>query len=160
MAEYIERDAAMLTPILPKEYRQYQTENLDDAYEQGWLDAIDNLKNAPAADVVEKPQWISVKNKLPEAETEVLAVCNRNGFRFVCPASYEDGAILTQDSIWSWYDLDNYGTFSEENDDYFIPEGWWENRQFTPDDVYNSPVDCPVTHWMPLPELPDRTEED
>lgn len=53
MAEYIERDAAMLTPILPKEYRQYQTENLDDAYEQGWLDAIDNLKNAPAADVVE-----------------------------------------------------------------------------------------------------------
>ena len=51
MAEYIERDAAMLTPILPKEYRQYQTENLDDAYEQGWLDAIDNLKNAPAAAV-------------------------------------------------------------------------------------------------------------
>lgn len=52
MAEYIERDAAMLTPILPKEYRQYQTENLDDAYEQGWLDALGNLKNAPAADVV------------------------------------------------------------------------------------------------------------
>lgn len=52
MAEYIERDAAMLTPILPKEYRQYQTENLDDAYEQGWLDALGNLKNAPAVDVV------------------------------------------------------------------------------------------------------------
>lgn len=52
MPEYIERDAAMLTPILPKEYRQYQTENLDDAYEQGWLDALGNLKNAPAADVV------------------------------------------------------------------------------------------------------------
>lgn len=51
MAEYIERDAAMLTPVLPKEYRQYQTENLDDAYEQGWLDALGNLKNAPAADV-------------------------------------------------------------------------------------------------------------
>lgn len=52
MAEYIERDAAMLMPILPKEYRQYQTENLDDAYEQGWLDALGNLKNAPAVDVV------------------------------------------------------------------------------------------------------------
>lgn len=51
MAEYIDRDAAMLTPILPKEYRQYQTENLDDAYEEGWLDALSNLKNAPAADV-------------------------------------------------------------------------------------------------------------
>lgn len=52
MVEYIERDVAMLMPILPKEYRQYQTENLDDAYEQGWLDAIGNLKNVPAADVV------------------------------------------------------------------------------------------------------------
>ena len=104
--------------------------------------------------------WISVEDKLPEAETEVLAVCNRNGFRFVCPAIYEDGAVLTQDSIWSWYDLNSYGTYSEENDDYFIPVGWWENRQFTPDDVYNSPVDCPVTHWMPLPAPPDRTEED
>lgn len=52
MPKYMERDAAMLTPILPKEYRQYQTENLDDAYEQGWLDALGNLKNAPAVDVV------------------------------------------------------------------------------------------------------------
>lgn len=60
MAEYIERDAAMLTPVLPKEYRQYQTENLDDAYEQGWLDALGNLKNAPAADVapVIHARWV------------------------------------------------------------------------------------------------------
>lgn len=51
MAEYIEREAAMLTPVLPKEYRRYQTYNLDDAYELGWEDALNNLKNAPAADV-------------------------------------------------------------------------------------------------------------
>ena len=29
-------------------------------------------------------------------------------------------------------------------------------RQFTPDDVYNSPVDCTVTDWMPLPNLPKK----
>lgn len=51
MIEYIEREAASLTPVLPKEHRKYQTDNLDDAYEQGWEDALDNLKNAPAADV-------------------------------------------------------------------------------------------------------------
>lgn len=118
------------------------------------------VEDFPAADVAGAPQWISVEDKLPDAETEVLAVCNRNGFRFVCPAIYENGTVLTQDSMWSWYDLDNYGTYSEENDDYVIPEGWWENRQFTPDDVYNSPVDCPVTHWMPLPAPPNNTEED
>lgn len=102
--------------------------------------------------------WISVKDKLPEPETEVLAVCVRNGYRFICPVIYEDGTILTQDSMWNWYELDNYGTYSEENDDYFVPEGWWENRQFTPDDVYNNPVDCAVTHWMLLPEPPKDTE--
>lgn len=52
MAEYIELEAAMLTPVLPKEHRHYQTSNLDDVYAQGWADALDNLKNAPAADVV------------------------------------------------------------------------------------------------------------
>lgn len=62
--------------------------------------------------------------------------------------------MLTQNSMWNWYELENYGTYSEENDDYFVPEGWWENRQFTPDDIYNNPVDCTVTHWMPLPEPP------
>lgn len=51
MVEYIEREAAMLTPVLPKEHRHYQTSNLDDVYAQGWADALDNLKNAPAADV-------------------------------------------------------------------------------------------------------------
>lgn len=51
MAEYIEKEAAMLTPVLPKEHRHYQTSNLDDVYAQGWADALDNLKNAPAYDV-------------------------------------------------------------------------------------------------------------
>ena len=105
-------------------------------------------------DAVSVPQWISIKDRLPEVETEVLVACDRNGYRFACPAIYEDGTVLTQDSIWNWYDLENYGTYSEENDDYFVPQGWWENRQFTPDDIYNSPVDCAVTDWMPLPEPP------
>lgn len=143
MAEYIERKAFL-------DYMKGTSRYFDVKFD---------IENFPAADVIERPQWISVEDKLPDAETEVLVVCNRNGFRFVCPAIYEDGTVLTQDSIWNWYDLDNYGTYSEENDDYFIQEGWWENRQFTPDDIYNNPVDCAVTHWMPLPLPPDRTSE-
>lgn len=78
MAEYIEREAAMTTPVLPKEYRQYQTDNLDDAYEQGWLDALDNLKNAPSVSV---PQWISVKDRLPKPdENPVLAATDEPGY--------------------------------------------------------------------------------
>lgn len=52
MAEYIEREAAMTVPVLPKEYRTYPTANLDGAYEAGWNDALENLRNIPAAENV------------------------------------------------------------------------------------------------------------
>ena len=100
--------------------------------------------------------WVEVEEGRPKAENEVLALCDRNGVQFVCPAIYEDGTVLAQDSMWkwNWNDLYNYGTYSEEDDDYYVPEGWWENRQFTPDNVYNNPIDCEVTRWMELPDAP------
>ena len=60
MDEYIEREAAMTVPVLPKEHREYQTFNLDDAYEQGWNDALENLVNVPTADVapVRHARWV------------------------------------------------------------------------------------------------------
>lgn len=110
-----------------------------------------------SAELLER-RWIPVTERLPEPETDVLAVCNRNGYIFVVPAIYEDGKMLTQDSKWNWCDIYTYGLYNEEADDYYVPSGWWENRQFNPDDVYNNPVDCPVTHWMPLPEPPEVKE--
>ena len=152
MADYIDREK------LPAKIDEAFFGTDPDGKEQiGVLKCRAIIREIPTADV-EPVGWISVKDKLPEPETEVLAVCVRNGYRFICPVIYEDGTKLTQDSIWNWYELDNYGTYSEENDDYFVPEGWWENRQFTPDDVYNNPVDCAVTHWMPLPDPPKDAE--
>ena len=118
-------------------------------------DLIERLTAENAA-LREKQRRIPVTERMPEPETDVLAVCNRNGYIFVIPAIYEDGKMLTQDSAWNWSDIDCYGLYDEEADDYYIPEGWWENRQFNPDDVYNNPVDCAVTHWMPLPEAPEE----
>lgn len=118
-------------------------------------DLIERLTAENAA-LREKQQWIPVTERMPEPETDVLAVCNRNGYIFVIPAIYEDGKLLTQESAWNWSDIYCYGLYDEEADDYYIPEGWWENRQFNPDDVYNNPVDCAVTHWIPLPEAPEE----
>ena len=119
-------------------------------------DAIERLLAENAALREKVPQWTSVEERLPEPETDVLIVCNRNGYVFVTPAIYEDGKMLTQESAWNWNDIYGYGLYSEEDDDYFIPAGWWEDRQFNPDDVYNNPVDCTVTHWMPLPGAPEE----
>lgn len=97
-------------------------------------------------------EWISVKERLPDPETEVVILALRKNFKIMTTAMYEDGTVSTDDSIWNWYDIDfNY---DEENDQYLIPEGWWEYRHYNPDDVYNNCVDDIVTHWMPLPEAP------
>lgn len=102
-------------------------------------------------------EWISVEDRFPDPETEVFILAVRNScdgckYNIVTTAMYEDGKMSTEDSIWNWYDLDF--DYDEENDQYLIPEGWWEYRHYNPDDVYNNCVDDIVTHWMPLPEAP------
>lgn len=105
-------------------------------------------------EALERIRWIPCSEKMPEPEIEVLVVCRRGGVSFVCPAMHEDGKMLTGDSIWNWNEIDGYGLYNEDADDWFIPEGWWEYRQFNDDDSYNNIIDCTVTHWIPLPKPP------
>ena len=52
MAEYLDR-AVILSMHAPlKSNRHYQTYNLDDAYEQGWDDALSCIEYIPSADAV------------------------------------------------------------------------------------------------------------
>ena len=100
-------------------------------------------------------KWISVSEKLPDTETEVIVLAKRKfkggGFRYIITtALYEDGTVLENDSIWYWNDLD--GEWNEEEDCYIIPEGWWEDRHYNMDEVYNNAIDDEVVAWQPLPE--------
>lgn len=52
----ISRQAAISIPVLPKEHRNYRTYNLDDAYEDGWLDALASVNNLPSAE--RRGRWI------------------------------------------------------------------------------------------------------
>lgn len=104
------------------------------------------------------PRWIPVTEHLPKCEQEVL-ICTEKKLvgkdayidSIVTPAIYEDGTMTENDSIWQWEDIDWAG-WDEDEDCGIIPEGWWENRHFNPDGVYNNPVDRKVVAWMPLPE--------
>lgn len=51
MSRYINMDDAITYPVMPVEYRKYQTMNLDDAYEQGWYDLQNLIEKMPTADV-------------------------------------------------------------------------------------------------------------
>lgn len=100
-------------------------------------------------------RWIPVSERMPKPEEEVLVTAVRkwkDGTRnyIVTPAIYEDGNVPENDSIWCWEDIS--GKWDEENDCMIIPEGWWENRQYNPDCMYNSAVDDEVVAWMPMPE--------
>lgn len=110
-----------------------------------------------------EPKWIPCRERMPECEQEVLIctmkkvyVSRKSGMEWyeeptITPALYEDGTMLEVNSKWRWEDID-YAGWDEEEDCGIIPEGWWENRHFNQDDVYNNVVDKKVIAWMPLPE--------
>lgn len=92
---------------------------------------------------------------MPPVETEVFIIAKRKyrggEVRYITTtAMYEDGTVLENDSCWNWEDIE--GEWDEKNDCYIIPEGWWENRYYNPDEVYNNVVDDEVIYWQPLPE--------
>lgn len=49
MDDLIKRQDAVTLPVAPKRYRKYQTNNLDDAYEQGWEDLQKCIERLPSA---------------------------------------------------------------------------------------------------------------
>ena len=135
-------------------------------------DAIEELQaqlmysNDAAKAIADKePKWIPVTERLPKCEQEVL-ICTEKKLvgkdayidSIVTPAIYEDGTMIENDSIWRWVDID-YAGWDEEEDCGIIPEGWWENRHFNPDEVYNNLVDRKVIAWMPLPKPPKEETE-
>lgn len=155
MAEYIDREAA----IKCVENQCVDGKMWGDDEGDGTLieayDVVDALNELPAVSV---PQWISVKDRLPEDERDVLICAKRKYYNkpdkwlyIVVRAFYTDGKHYTEDSSYVW-DVEYIDMeYSEEKDAYLIPEGWWESVKYAEN---FSAVDDFVEYWMPLPEPP------
>lgn len=117
-------------------------------------DELSDLEKLPTVDPKNlQPVWRDPETDPPKVEEEVLIMYQTaSGECGITTAHYEDGTLLSQDSIFYWDELAAWGKLDEEHDDYIIPKGWWEYRHFNQDEVYNNRVDYPVMGWMPLPE--------
>ena len=110
----------------------------------------------------EKPSegWISVEDRLPENEQDVIICAKRRHYsdpnRFisiVAKAFHTDGKHNTEHSAYIWESDYLDMRYDEKNDAYLIPEGWWESVEYG--EEFNAVSDF-VTHWMPMPWPPQE----
>lgn len=100
---------------------------------------------------VRKRQWISVKERLPEAGAVVLAFyLTERGFVRIIRAFYAPKYTLDPGG-WDDEGVDEY---CEDKDAYFLAEGWWECIENWDTYDHVKVHQGYITHWMPLPAPP------
>ena len=110
-------------------------------------DEIARLKalSAPSSREDRRDGWIPVGERLPDAGQYVLVYVNDANRVARIRAFYAPKHTMEQNGDSDWID------YSEEKDEYFLPEGWYEANDY--EETHWHVTDT-VTHWRPLPEPP------
>ena len=95
-------------------------------------------------------RWRSVSDgvEMPVSNTPVLAVVQVNQNRCVVRATYIGAGQVEAD-----LDVDEAYEYDEEADTYWLNPGWYEHNLV---EEIHWKITYPVTHWAPLPELPEE----
>lgn len=132
----------------------------DDKRGEDWpcINCINNARNHYEKDT---KGWILCSEKKPEVEETVeVTYVHRmeNGIesRHTTRAFYEDGFLCTEDSGYVWEDKNRF-EYSESDDDFLVPEGWFEASHFAEE---LGAVTLPVIAWRPIssPYTGEETE--
>lgn len=99
-------------------------------------------------------EWISVKERLPESGVHCLLCCDIKRIdgthrQYVCDGYHVD----RWKEECSNCDDDCAAEYNEEDDEYYLCEGWYEVIKNW-DDYSAIAIADTITHWMPLPEPP------
>ena len=95
---------------------------------------------------LQQPQWISVTESLPDKKCLAYYINELGNERKVC-AKY-----IKKYSEEAGHD-DDWLEYSEADDTYYYPEGWYEMIDNW-DDYNFVTINHQVTHWTPLPSPP------
>lgn len=119
-----------------------------------WITAKANASETLASHKSElmrfvRDNWRSVGDELPDSSKKVLACFERkNGIKITITAFYA-GKYRIEDDM-SDIDLD----YCEEEDQYYLPEGWYEQIENWDEYSFLTCSFGKVTHWKPLDQLP------
>lgn len=126
----------------------------NDEYAQGlnnqWHYDVNALKGLPSAQ-----QWIPCSEKLPDNRVCVI-VCFREWQQYAKRYIY---SIVTgwyarkhsvRENVFSEWEADC--DYDEDEDEYYIQEGWYEFTTQGNADLMNWYINAEVVAWMPLPE--------
>ena len=128
------------------------------------VELCEDLETLPCCDTYEEQaeylishgvtlqEWISCEDRLPENGVHVLLCCEMHRYggeiagKYVCDGYYAEANKI----IAGGFPDECCCEYSEEDDEYYLREGWYEVIKNCDD--YNSvAVEDFVTHWMPLP---------
>ncbi len=97
-------------------------------------------------------RWIPVAEQLPESGVHVLISCEikPSGSKYVC-----DGYYAAAKTIVCEDNGDCACEYDDKKDEYFLLEGYYEVIKNW-DDFSSIVIDDFVTHWRPLPAVPEQ----
>ena len=116
-------------------------DNMSEAL-QSLDEELRSIRTTTAAKI---PEWISVSDALPEGNCLATYV-NSYGNKRTIVAFYAKQYSISDDS-------EDCFDYSEQDDCYYLQEGWWERIDNWCDFTHVKVCEGVITHWMPLPSL-------